>query len=226
MKILGVIALVLLGMYGCYHSAAPSATIRYKLTLTVDDNGKQYTGSSVVEVYRQDTTKVFGSMGGYGYSFRGEAVAVILGEKGILFSLLKDNYSGTGLPPYLLLNAFNMKLGASDVIDLMRNLDKERPRPKVQLEFHKLPMLVHYRDINDPKTVELVDPNDLEKTFGKGVKLVSATLEITDGPMTSEIRKYMPSFDKKTGYSEWVKSLSYGDFKSIYEYDFISGGRQ
>ena len=39
-------------------------------------------------------------------------------------------------------------------------------------------MLVRFRDLNDPKTVEQVDPLDLTKTFGPSVRLVGATLEI------------------------------------------------
>lgn len=208
-----VIVVVLVSLYGCYHVAMPSVTLRYKLTLTVDDNGKQYTGSSIVEVYRQDTTKVFGSMGGYGYDFKGEATVVDLGEKGVLFALLKDSNSGKGLPPYLLLSAFNMALGSSNVVDLMRKLDKVRPRPKVPLEFSKLPMLVRFRDINDPKTVELVDPNDLEKTFGKGVKLVSATVEMTDEGVTIGVEKWLPWLKKY--YNNRLDGDRYG---SISEY--------
>ena len=197
MKILGVIALMLLGVYGCYHSAAPSATIRYKLTLTVDDNGKQYTGSSVVEVSRQDTTKIFSGIGGYGGSYKGEAVAVDMGEKGVLFALLKGDptrpeSSGFSEPLFIALRAFTK---SGNVIDDMRHLNQNKP--KTNLDFNLLPMLVRFRDINDPKTVELVDPNDLEKTFGADVKLVSATLEITDEGVTRGwVRKYLSWFDK------------------------------
>ena len=42
-------------------------------------------------------------------------------------------------------------------------------------------MLVRFRDTNDPMTVERVDPFDLGKSFGAGVKLERATLEIVHG---------------------------------------------
>ncbi|MEQ1705498.1 MAG: hypothetical protein ABL867_05940 [Rickettsiales bacterium] len=210
MKILGVIALVLLGMYGCYHSVAPSATIRYKLTLTVDDNGKQYTGSSVVEVYRQDTTKVFAGIGGYGGNYKGEAVAVDLGEKGVLFALLRGKDT-VDHPLYIFMKSFPEYFPARadiTVIDGMRKLDHDKP--KTNLSFDKLPMLVRFRDINDPKTVELVDPNDLEKTFGTGVKLVSATIEMTDEGVTSGVEKYISKASwKEHGYAEWRANLRY-----------------
>ena len=41
-----------------------------------------------------------------------------------------------------------------------------------------LPLLVRFRDINDALTVEKVDPLNLEQSFGPGVRLTRATLEI------------------------------------------------
>jgi hypothetical protein len=40
-----------------------------------------------------------------------------------------------------------------------------------------LPLLVRFRDISDPKTVEKVDPANLAASFGAGVKLTRATIE-------------------------------------------------
>lgn len=203
---LPVLFYTLLGLYFfvipfVFHSSIiPSATLHYKLTLVVDNNGKQVTGSSIVEVSRQDTAKYFGSFGGYGYDFKGEATVVDLLEKGVLFALLKDNNSGVGLPPYFIIHAFPSYfsgLGSSNVVNEMRELNNVRPRAKTDLAFDKIPMLVRFRDINDPKTVELVDPNDLEKTFGKGVKLVSATIEMTDEGVTSgKTKQYLSWFNK------------------------------
>lgn len=214
MKILGVIALVLLGVYGCWQIKYPSGSFRYKLTLVVDDNGKQYTGSSVVEVYRQDTTKVFGnSFGGYGYHITGEVAVVDLGKKGVLFALLKGDQTrnpehfGYSEPQAIALRAFSK---AGYVIDDMRHLNQYKP--KTNLDFSLLPMLVRFRDINDPKTVERVDPNDLEKSFGSGVRLVSAEIEITDSWVTSGIENIISKISwKEHGYAEWKASLSYGN---------------
>lgn len=57
----------------------------------------------------------------------------------------------------------------SEGIRYYRSLEGEK-----DLTFDKLPILVRFHDIKDSKTVEFVDPNDLEKTFGNGVKLVSS----------------------------------------------------
>ena len=60
---------------------------------------------------------------------------------------------------------------------------------RVELAPGDLPLLVRFRDINDPKTVERVDPNDLAASFGPGVYLKRATVEITRDPVTTGIVK-------------------------------------
>jgi hypothetical protein len=222
---LPVLFYALLGLYFfvipvVFHSAViPSVTFHYKLTLVVDDNGKQSTGSSVVEVNREDTSKYFGnSLGGFGGKFKGEAVAVDLGEKGVLFALLKGDGS-VDYPLFIFMKAFPSYFAESNnsasvsVIDDMRKLNNARPRPKAELPVDKIPMLVRFRDIADPKTVELVDPNDLEKTFGKGVKLVSATLEMTDDwwVTTGIMKKYLSWFDKWQEHGGTISGKAFFD---------------
>ena len=51
------------------------------------------------------------------------------------------------------------------------------------------PTIVRFRDIADPKSVEQVDPDDLAKSFGPGVKLKSLTVQMTDEPVTTGIEK-------------------------------------
>ncbi|HEX2366281.1 MAG TPA: hypothetical protein VHJ00_14810 [Bradyrhizobium sp.] len=50
-----------------------------------------------------------------------------------------------------------------------------------------LPNLVTFADINDPKTVIEIDPNDLQATLGAGVSWNKITFEITDEPITKGI---------------------------------------
>jgi hypothetical protein len=46
------------------------------------------------------------------------------------------------------------------------------------------PLLVTFTDINDPKSVLEVKPDNLAASFGVGYSLKSITLEITDEPVT------------------------------------------
>ena len=47
-----------------------------------------------------------------------------------------------------------------------------------------LPMIVRFRDIDYPASVETVDPGDLSRSFGPGYHLTRATIEMTNDPVT------------------------------------------
>jgi hypothetical protein len=51
------------------------------------------------------------------------------------------------------------------------------------------PMLVTFGDLDDPTSVEEVDPDDLAATFGGDVSLKRITVRITDGPVTGGIEE-------------------------------------
>jgi hypothetical protein len=53
-------------------------------------------------------------------------------------------------------------------------------------------MLVRFRDLHDPASVERVDPSDLAASFGAGVKLERMSIEITDAPVTKGIEAVLP----------------------------------
>ena len=55
-----------------------------------------------------------------------------------------------------------------------------------------LPVLVRFRDPNNSASVELVDPLDLAVSFGPGVTLKRAFVEITDDPITKGIETRLP----------------------------------
>lgn len=199
--ILGVLPFV---MYGCWQVVYPSGSFRYKLTLVVDDNGKQITSSAVREIFIQTQPRL-PEAGNY-VAVKGEAVVIDLGKRGVLFALLRSKDSVDYGYRIVFDNFYVMGASTAKGIEFYKNL-----KAKKELSFDKLPMLVYFRDINDPKTVELVDPNDLEKTFGKGVKLVSATLEMSDEGVTKKINSIIHKASwKEHGYAEWKRSLPYG----------------
>jgi hypothetical protein len=55
-----------------------------------------------------------------------------------------------------------------------------------------LPDLVTFGDVNNPKSVMLVDPNNLGATLGQGVSWRSMTLQVTDEPLTKGIDEHLP----------------------------------
>ena len=63
--------------------------------------------------------------------------------------------------------------------------------------FADWPMLVTFRDVRDPTSVERVDPAALDKSFGPGVRLRRITVAVTDDPVTTGIEKrlgWLPKF--------------------------------
>lgn len=160
-----------------FNLAYPSVSVRYRLTLNAEVDGKPVSGSSVVQVL-YETGIPFATESAANIRVEGEAVVLDLAGKGTLFALLKAGQDERSIPQTIVLRAFNFPGGAlpSPVSDGVRQIG--RLSGKVNLPLANLPMLVRFRDLNDPLTVERVDPTNLETTFGRGVKLTSAALEI------------------------------------------------
>ncbi len=183
-----------------YSSAFPSETVRYRLTLEADVDGKAAAGSGVIEVTRQDTTSVFRSMGGFGAVVKGEAVALDLGDRGTAFALLHGRKphvaEDDSFPSYVIFKAFENVL-PKNAEGITQILMLKQTKPKAEIPFQLLPLLVRFRDTGDPTSVEQVDPNNLSASFGPGVSLRRATIEITDDPVTTGIETRL----------KWLKEL-------------------
>ena len=69
--------------------------------------------------------------------------------------------------------------------------EARRIKPQLTLPPLHYPMLVRFRDVRDPKSVEAVDAGALDKSFGAGVKLRRIVLAVTDDPVTSGIENWL-----------------------------------
>ncbi|PZP55671.1 MAG: hypothetical protein DI586_06150, partial [Micavibrio aeruginosavorus] len=113
---------------------------------------------------------------------KGEAVVIDLGRGQLLFALTSfDDYQ-------IVFRAFPYDGGGTTVegIEYYSHLKNA----KTFLVPEQL-RLVRFKNINDPKTVEEVKGQNLEATFGKGYKFNSASIEMTDKPVTWGIEKYL-----------------------------------
>lgn len=178
MKWIAVILAGLIGAAVLYRIAYPSVTHRYRLTLEAEVDGQPKAGSGVIEVSYQKHM----SIGAVGRDvtprFRGEAVALDLGSRGTLFALLKAGSDSRSGPESIVLSTFGLPGGTFPGWDV-ESLKKLRGLSgKRELPLESLPLLVRFRDINDPMTVERVNPLNIAERFGSGAKLVRATLEI------------------------------------------------
>jgi hypothetical protein len=165
-----LVALCLLALTGC----RDRHEWRQKLTLVVQTPAGGVSGSAVVGV-----TALFGTIPATGteveYSLQGEATVVEVTPGRYLFALVpgaeeqfyaaaRDRFSG-------------MQRGAW-LAEIPRQTEG------ISLLPDALPMLVTFTDVADPASVTLVNPADLAASFGPGVALKGAWLEITDEPVS------------------------------------------
>jgi hypothetical protein len=178
MKRLGIFLALIIAAIVVYRIAYPSVTVRYRLTLEAQVDGEPKTGSGVIEVTYSKIVQLWGRTD-LGIGVRGEAVVLDLGSRGTLFALLKADTDSRSIPESIVLRAFNFDGGAFPGSSVEEGLQQlQRLSGKRELPLTSLPLLVRFRDLNDPMRVERVDPFDLGKSFGAGVKLERATLEI------------------------------------------------
>lgn len=177
MKWLGIsAAAVVVALIG-YGMAFPSATVRYRLTLEASVDGEPKIGSGVIEVtYGKNSQFISTSL--FSIDVRGEAVALDLGSRGVLFALLKEDSDSRSGPEWIVLRAFHFPGGAMPSPVDKGLGDIRALSGKVELPLTSLPLLVRFRDLDDPKSVERVDPSNIAKSFGQDARLVGATLEI------------------------------------------------
>lgn len=195
--ILGAMAAVSVSLIAGACGLFSSSSYRYRMTVEVNTPQGIKSGSSVHEVSSQ-LQNLPGKGGPTPLTrFRGEAVAVDLLGGRTLFALLDRNgfdatehferYGGTS--ESFVANV--TKLGRRD----------QRGRTAV-LRPDNYPMLVTFRDIDDPTSVQAVEPANLAASFGPGVKLRRITLEITGDGVTSGIEKRLPAADSN-GFFNW-----------------------
>jgi hypothetical protein len=202
--ILAGLAILIYAVNGFYF---PSETIRYRLTLVIESDGTEHTGSGVIEVRYEKQTPLIAEAGGILPSVRGEAVAVDLGPRGTLFALLKgvesethDEKCSTHVvtnPEQMLVYEFKLSCAVGDVqladIAKLRKLGGHREIP-----VERLPMLARFRDLLDPATAEQVIPSHQPNQMGPGFVLKNATLTITSEPVTKGIEQRLPWMSDST----------------------------
>lgn len=157
-----------------------------KLTLTVATPDGDRTGSAVVQVVADFGKQLSGNEVAYGY--RGEATLVEVAPGRWLFALLggtEERYACTvGTEMNWGNGPWSPGPDSKDRKDWLAEITQMVGRPPAAVPHDCLPMLVTFDDINDPKTVRQVDPNDLAAAFGPGVLLKAVTLAVTDEPVT------------------------------------------
>ncbi len=178
-------------------SCGRTESYRYKLTLALNTPDGVKRGSSVVEVMFWNVSL---PERGIQHKLQGQALYLDLGPGGRpLIALLTSRLH----PRYGKAMRWTPDAGPSDNLlaqlygpplpDFMANVSRIADmRGPHKITPDDLPDLVTFADINDPKTVIEVDPNNLQATLGPDVSWNEITLETTDEPTTMGIKAELP----------------------------------
>jgi hypothetical protein len=201
---------------------------RYRMAVEVETPEGVNTGFGVYEQTVGKSNVDFGELSAKrGVRTRGEAVAVDLPNGQTLFALMPDSeVAQAALDPQW----------HNDWVESAQRISSGRtPRSPLPIRpapasdppapQDKGPVLIRFRDIEDPGTVEQVDPADLAASFGPGVRLRAITVQVTDDPVTVGIEKRLNwlrgYFDRSfTGerftnpYGRLIENLRAGSFST------------
>jgi hypothetical protein len=178
---------------GCSLLFGPeSVTFRYRMTVEVQTPQGLRSGSAVREVGVRNASM----LGTAGFDVvRGEAVAVDLPNGQTLFATLGH---GDGLIVLAALRPQgeyggdqairNAKIAITnhEAIDLPRAALNMLSLPNSE---ELWPLMVHFRDIRDPASVEKVDPDDAAATLGIGYAVRRITVQVTDASVSTGIKQ-------------------------------------
>ncbi|EJJ26150.1 hypothetical protein [Rhizobium sp. CF142] len=164
-----------------------------KLTVTVDTPSGRKSGDEVIEVKAEYYAK--------GTYIGGAARFDIAGEAGVI-EVLPGKYL------FVLLRGFDQSAALTTFvseIDLDNDFEEEKKRQLAEIGAFEnsvqtselsrdlYPVFVTFRDIADPASLVVVDPNNLAKDFGPGVRLRSVTITVSpEETIPNEVHKILP----------------------------------
>ena len=183
---------------------------RFRMTIEVETPGGLRRSSAVYGVWANDKARLLPDEAARDWGVKGEALVIEL-QDGPVFALLK-----TGNP--LRDDLAKMSMAAldpefrNDIVESARRIAGSWSTREGEVARADWPMMVRFRDINDPKSVEKVDPEAI------GVKRI--LLETTNDDVTTGIEKRLPSYGAGTGFDVWYADLSMGDPRRVTTDDF------
>lgn len=217
MRLLGGLAVVTVA--GC-DPFVRSASYRFRMTVEIETPQGLRRGSSVMEVVAQKGSFSLGDTTGNGVGLAGEAVIVDL-PTGPVFVLLElPDARGPLASVATVALAPDARGGdGSNFFSAVKRLGGWFGSASAELPRESWPMMVRFRDINDPKSVERVDPQVI------GVKRIA--LETTGDGMTVGIRdrlQWMGAFPETRLDQNYRGSTNPSIAQKLANGDFRRGG--
>lgn len=196
-------------MSGC--SLGGRAFYRFRMTIEVETPQGVKSGSSVLQVELWQGIPI-GDSSGLSSSVSGEAVVVALTDT-LLFVLLQMPNAGPSLQNVVPHALLGRRSKPDEVLSDAANLGSRfSDKIKAELPRTDWPMMVRFSDINDPTTVQLVDPAAI------GARRI--VVETTRDDVTTGIEKrlpWLPRFDEMDIGPEFHPvGIPVGDFKRLF----------
>ena len=198
----------------------PTCVYRYVVTAEVQTPEGLKTGSSVVEVSYAHHSD-WGGGDGPVVKLRGDAIFVDLGVgKNLVVTL--DVYYDTvrtrklyhlagqkyyGHYPFFVSELPIAAFGIDYKFDEERKFcaDLISQSNKIgEVDLFQVPVMVTFGKLDDPNTVEEVLPDQFEKSFGTGYKLLRLSVQTSVQPITKEIDKKFPWWTAR--FNEWHRA--------------------
>jgi hypothetical protein len=200
MRWLAFIAITLGVTYLGFKAFYPDYTYRYRLELTLEVDGKPYTGSSVIEVKWIGGPAV-SAHGAYAADgrLRGQAPVIDLGDRGVVVAAL-INGGSANLDNYRAVDALwlcALAFGSDSSYADLPKLEKLTGRREIPPD--DWPLLIYFPNPSDPMSARKFNPAQVQDVFGAAARFASAFVQITNDPVVVEIDKRLP------WYSAWAK---------------------
>ena len=162
---------------------------RFRMTVEVETPQGLRTGSSVYEVTAGNRTAILPDMADRHKSLRGEAVAVDLSDGQTLFALLETpNWKRDDLTQ-MSMDALDPAYNNDWVESAERISDVSGVVSPAEVKPENYPYFVTFQNPQVSETVQPVDPANLTKSFGEGVRLTRIWVELVDDPVTTGLEQ-------------------------------------
>ncbi len=208
--------LTTLALSGC--GVGRDASYRFKMTVEVETPQGVKSGSGVMEVTAHKQVQYTSETRPLVTGLKGEAV-VVETPSGPIFVLLKMP-EGDGLDTLHAAATYaltpDLSPGGWEMFwKAMGRISRSWSTLRGEVPRANWPMMVRFGDINDPKSVQAVDPQ------AAGVKRI--IIETTSDEVTTGIEKRIPSYGAASGFDSWYATLAMDDARRLTLDDFRKG---
>ena len=193
-------------------SRSPNYQVNYRLRIKVVVSGMPFSGSAVENVrwFSGGFLTGFDAIGAFNSVAHAESVVLDLGQDGLLFGLVFPPQNRPGFQARYIESAFTPEMPpdlltqdairSGAFLHHLTHMTGEYPIPK-----DDWPTFVRFNNIAKAQSAQIVYPSDLARVYGPGSSFESASVEITNEPITKRINQVLPWLAHSKGPFIWEK---------------------